>query len=78
MHEKVKVTGMLGDLRSDLLHYPYKGTISGLLQAADNYSGLLAEDMHERGKRYHLHLLLLRPMYKFIEVYFFCIVDHFP
>jgi glycosyltransferase involved in cell wall biosynthesis len=70
VHERVEVAGMVGDLKNDLLHYPYNGSLSGLLQAADNYSGLLAEDLFERGKRYHLHLLLLRPVFKFIEVYF--------
>ncbi|MBW1977314.1 MAG: glycosyltransferase family 2 protein, partial [Deltaproteobacteria bacterium] len=30
----------------------------------------LAEDMYESGKRYRVYLLLLRPLLKFMEVYF--------
>lgn len=69
VHERVEIEGSVGELKKDLLHYPYKGIISGQLQTVNNFSGLLAEDMYERGKRYHLSLLLLRPIFKFMEVY---------
>jgi len=71
VHERVHINGEIGLLKNDLLHYPYKGTISGQLQAVDRFSTLLAENMHEQGKRYNLVLLLVRPPLKFIEVYFF-------
>lgn len=70
VHERVEVTGSIGDLENDLLHYPYKGSLSGQLRTVNNFSGLLAEDLFERGKRYRIYLLLLRPLFKFIEVYF--------
>jgi len=70
VHEKVHVNGEIGLLKNDLLHFPYRDTISGQLQAVDKFSSLLAENMHEEGKRYSLLLLLLRPPLKFIEVYF--------
>ena len=69
MHERVDVQGSTGDLKKDLLHYPYKGVISGQLQTVNNFSSLMAEDMYERGKHYHISLLLLRPTFKFFEVY---------
>lgn len=69
VHEGLKVLGDVGDLKKDLLHYPYQGTISGQMQALDKYAGLYAEDMHEEGKRYHLHLLVIRPFFKFLEIY---------
>ena len=71
VHEKVEINGTLGELRSDLLHYPYKGVISGQLQTVNSFSSLFAQDMHEKGKRYHPLLLLLRPVLKFLEVYVF-------
>ncbi|MEE8300654.1 MAG: glycosyltransferase family 2 protein, partial [Desulfatiglandales bacterium] len=72
VHERVHVNGEIGLLKNDLLHYPYEGIISGQLQAVDRFSGLLAEDMFEEGRRhYSLLLLLLRPPLKFMEVYFF-------
>jgi hypothetical protein len=71
VHEKVEINGTVGELGSDLLHYPYKGVIFGQLQTVNSFSSLLAQDMHEKGKRYHLLLLLLRPVLKFFEVYVF-------
>lgn len=71
VHEKVHVNGEVGLLKNDLLHYPYKGTISGQVQTVDKFSSLLAENRFQDGERYSLFLLLLRPPMKFIEVYFF-------
>ena len=71
VHERVEIEGTVGDLKSDLLHYPYKGGISGQLRTVDNFSSLIAEEMYEKGKRCHLLLLLLRPLFKFFEVYFY-------
>jgi len=70
VHERVEITGALGELRNDILHYPYKGVISGQLRTVDNFSGLMAADLYEQGKRFHPILLLSRPFFKFLEVYF--------
>jgi glycosyltransferase involved in cell wall biosynthesis len=70
IHERVQIEGQVGILKNDLLHYPYHGIISGQIQTVNNFSGLIAEDMYEKGKRFHLLLLLLRPLFKFMEVYF--------
>ncbi len=70
VHERVEVKGKVCDLNSDLLHYPYHGTIAGQLKTVNEFSTLLAEDMYESGKRYRVYLLLLRPLLKFVEVYF--------
>lgn len=69
VHEKVDIEGTIGELKNDLLHYPYKGVISGQLRTVNDFSTFIAEDMYEKGKRYHLSLLLVRPLFKFIEVY---------
>jgi glycosyltransferase involved in cell wall biosynthesis len=69
VHERMEIKGEVGELKNDILHYPYKGVISGQLQTVDNFSGLIAEDLHEKGKRFHLILLLFRPFFKFLEVY---------
>ena len=69
VHEKVQVEGKVGFLKSNLLHNPYKNIIKGQLQAEDRYSDLLSQNMFDEGKHYHLSLLLLRPLFKFIEVY---------
>jgi len=69
VHERVEVQGNVGDLRSDLFHYPYEGSISGLLRKVNAFSSLTAEDKHDRGEGYHLGLLISRPIVKFLEVY---------
>ncbi|MBW1669179.1 MAG: hypothetical protein JRJ66_14260, partial [Deltaproteobacteria bacterium] len=45
VHERVEVKGKVCDLNSDLLHYPYHGTIAGQLKTVNEFSTLLAEDM---------------------------------
>jgi glycosyltransferase involved in cell wall biosynthesis len=70
VHERVQIQGQIGILKNDLLHYPYRGVISGQLTTMNSFSSLLAEDMYEKGKRYNVLLLLLRPLFKFMEVYF--------
>ena len=69
VHERIEVDGEVGELKNDLLHYPYQGTISGLLTTIDEFAGLKAQDMYDKGKRYSTLLLLLRPIVKFFEVY---------
>jgi glycosyltransferase involved in cell wall biosynthesis len=69
LHERIEVKGTVGDLKSDLLHYPYNGTVSGQLRKIDAFEDLNARDMHEQGKRFGIFLLLFRPVFKFLEVY---------
>ena len=71
VHERAEVQGSIGELRNNILHYPYKGSIVGQLRTLNNFTTLQAEDLFEKGKRYHLSLLLSRPFFKFLEVYFF-------
>jgi len=69
VHERIAVEGQVGDLTQDLLHYPYGGRLSGQLKTVNSFSTLLAKDMYDRGKRFHLALLFSRPLFKFLEVY---------
>jgi glycosyltransferase involved in cell wall biosynthesis len=70
VHERVEVQGSVSHLKNDLLHYPYQDSLSGLLRKTDAFSSLMAEDLYERGKRFHLGKLIARPVIKFVEVYF--------
>ncbi|MCP4578827.1 MAG: glycosyltransferase family 2 protein [Deltaproteobacteria bacterium] len=69
VHERMAIEGDVGDLKQDLLHYPYGGRLSGQLKTVNSFSTLLAEDMYDRGKRFHLIHLFSRPFFKFLEVY---------
>jgi len=70
VHERVEIDGAVGALKNDILHYPYKGVISGQLHTVDNFSDLIAADMYDQGKRFHSIRLFVRPLFKFLEVYF--------
>lgn len=70
VHERVEVEGAVGTLQNDLLHYPYGGIISGQLKTVDAFSSLLAEELRDRGVKFRLWLLVARPVFKFLEVYF--------
>ncbi len=69
VHERMAVEGRVGNLEQDLLHYPYGGRLTGQLNTINSFSTLLAKDMYDRGKRFHLSLLFFRPLFKFLEVY---------
>ncbi len=69
VHERVEINGSVGELKNNLLHYPYKGSIVGLIQTLNNFTTLQAEDMYEKDKRPLLALILFRPFFKFVEVY---------
>lgn len=69
VHERVDVEGTIGNLKHDLFHYPYNGVISGQLKTVDAFSTLFAKDLRDRGAGFHLWLLLVRPVFKFLEVY---------
>jgi glycosyltransferase involved in cell wall biosynthesis len=69
VHERVDVDGTVGKLERDLLHYPYNGVISGQLKTVDAFSTLFAKDLRDQGAGFHLWLLLVRPIFKFLEVY---------
>jgi glycosyltransferase involved in cell wall biosynthesis len=71
VHERMEVNGEVGQLKNNLLHYPYNGTISGQVQTIDAFSTLLAQNFHDQGKQYSPLLLFVRPPLKFIEVYLF-------
>jgi glycosyltransferase involved in cell wall biosynthesis len=69
VHERVEIDGNIGTLTSDLFHYPYKGIVEGLEVAANRYSSLQSQNLHDEGKRFRLWRLLVRPFFKFLEVY---------
>jgi glycosyltransferase involved in cell wall biosynthesis len=69
VHERVEVDGPVGKLKSDVLHYPYNGVISGQLKTVDAFSTLFAKDLRDQGAGFHLWLLVVRPVFKFLEVY---------
>lgn len=69
VHERVGVQiGLTGRLNQDLWHYPF-GDLAGQIQTNNRYSSLAAQDLKDRGVPFHLHKLVLKPIFKFLECY---------
>ncbi len=69
IHERVEVRGRVGRLKGEILHYPYPN-LSFHLQRMDSYSSLRAEELYQKGRRSHFWDLLLRPIFKFLKMFF--------
>lgn len=67
-HDRVELDGHPGELRGDLLHYPYR-SISEHLRTIDNYTTIMAEGLHARGRRARWSDLWLRPGARFFNFY---------
>ena len=68
LHEKVEAK-RTENFRNHLLHWVFK-SISHQVQTNDKYSGIGAEDLHRRGKKFSLFKLITKPPVKFVETYF--------
>jgi glycosyltransferase involved in cell wall biosynthesis len=69
VHESVQVTGAVGELRSDLLHYTCDSLHQHLL-TIDRYTSLAAQAIAESGKPVGFRRLVIDPPWTFIRSYF--------
>ena len=70
VHESVEVTGAIGELRSDLLHFTCDSLNQHLL-TIDRYTSLAAQAIAESGKPAPFRRLVIDPPWTFIRSYFF-------
>ena len=68
VHEHVEVSGLIGELKADLIHEPYP-TIDIYFEKLDRYSKWWAEDRLERGKRVGAATVVVRPPLRFLTMY---------
>ena len=68
VHEGVQLRGRTGKLQHDLLHYTDK-TIAHYFKKFNRYTSLAAQQLHERGSRFHRRDLLFRPGILFVKMY---------
>jgi glycosyltransferase involved in cell wall biosynthesis len=66
VHESLKVSGTVGYLKGDLLHYSYPD-LSTHLKKIDFYTTLYARGAYRRGKRFSLSKLILSPPGAFLR-----------
>ncbi len=69
-HDKVLLDGKMGALRGNLLHHPYR-SFGEHLRTIDKYTTIMAEGLHQRGKRAGLFDLSVRPSMRFVRSYVF-------
>ena len=62
VHERIEVSGLVGDLDAPLAHYSY-ATLSEYLEKSNHYTTLAAQDLWARGRRYS-PLDYLRPLWE--------------
>jgi glycosyltransferase involved in cell wall biosynthesis len=70
VHESVKVTGSIGHLDYNLLHFTCD-SISSHLKRMERYTTLAAQELVARGKKVTLADLLLDPPWTFLRTYVF-------
>jgi glycosyltransferase involved in cell wall biosynthesis len=70
VHEVVRLSGPVGTLRGDLLHYTYRDT-ADFLERMGRYAALAAAEMRREGKRATPLDLVFRPPFTFLKMYLF-------
>lgn len=68
LHEKVQVKGSLGTIREPILHWVFKD-LTDQVQTNNRYSSWGAQELHRHGRHFHLPMLLVKPVSKFLETY---------
>jgi len=68
VHEGVSVSGEIGMLEGELLHYTDR-TLSHYLAKFNSYTSLAASEMHQAGRKVRPGDIILRPPWTFIRMY---------
>lgn len=67
-HDHIEVRGMVGHLRGDLLHFPYRDLAQHLARM-ERYTTIAAEQLHAEGRGGATAQWLLRPPLAFVRAY---------
>ena len=67
-HDRTTVTGPVKRLKHPLYHYTY-ANINDQLETLNRFSQITAENLFEKGRRVHMHDLLIRPFFRFLRCY---------
>lgn len=68
VHEKVRIEGRTGDLAGCLLHYSYRD-LDDYFRKFNAYTGLMAGQMFEAGRRTGITRIAVRPLWGFFQIY---------
>ncbi len=68
IHEHASVDGGVVTLAGDLEHRAYR-SLGDQLARLERYARLMAEHLHARGRRAHIHNIVLNPFWRFLRGY---------
>ena len=68
VHERFEFDGVVGRLRSDLLHYT-DPNLWHYLEKSNRYTTLAADEMREQGTIFRVSQLIVRPIWVFVRMY---------
>ena len=68
VHEGFDVKGTVGYLKNPIEQYPFRD-INHYLMKMDRYSSLMAQRLHQEGRRFSHHQLITHPFYTFVKMY---------
>ncbi len=70
VHEGYELKGSLGYLHASLEQIPFRD-IDHYWRKMDRYTALRAEAMNREGRTFHVHQLIVRPLFTFLKMYVF-------
>ena len=68
VHEKVIVEGTVGKLQNPILHYSYPD-IETYFNKFEKYTSLAAQELYNKGKKFHVAALIFKPIASFFRHY---------
>jgi hypothetical protein len=69
VHERLEISGTVGRLSSDLLHYT-DPNLQHYFDKFNRYTSLAGEELSERKVKFRLSQLTVRPVWVFVRMYF--------
>lgn len=69
VHEVVEIEGRTGKIMDPLFHYPYE-SLDHYLDKLNKYTGMIAEEMLEKGRNIHFYDIFTHGVFKFFRAYF--------
>jgi glycosyltransferase involved in cell wall biosynthesis len=69
VHEGYQVDGRIGYFHGHVMQVPFRD-LAQFLQKMSRYSTLMADQMAQRGRRFHVHQLITHPLFMFFKMYF--------
>jgi glycosyltransferase involved in cell wall biosynthesis len=68
VHEGYQVDGRIGYFHGHVMQMPFRD-LGQFLQKMSRYSTLMADQMAQRGRQFHVHQLVTHPLFTFFKMY---------